>query len=120
MSRYFTEEHEWLDRDGAVVAVGITDHAQAQLGELVFVELPKTGRRVKKGDAAAIVESVKAASDVYAPMSGEVVAVNDAVVADPALINSGAETAWLFKLRVDDDSEFAGLMDEAAYRKFAV
>jgi glycine cleavage system H protein len=121
MSRYFTEEHEWLDRNGGVATIGITDHAQEQLGELVFVELPKLGRKVKKGEAAAVVESVKAASDVYSPVTGEIVEVNDAVAGDPALINSSAETAaWLFKVKIADEGEFTGLMDEAAYRKFAV
>jgi glycine cleavage system H protein len=121
MPRYFTEEHEWLDQDGDVATVGITDHAQEQLGELVFVELPQIGRQVKKGDAAAVVESVKAASDVYAPISGEIVAVNDALVSDPAKINSEAESgAWLFKVRLAAKSELEGLMDEKAYRAFAV
>lgn len=119
MARYFTEEHEWLDRHDDITTVGITGHAQEQLGEIVFVELPQIGRRLKKGDAAAVVESVKAASDVFAPVSGEVVETNDALVADPARINSEAESgAWLFKLRIADEAEFAGLMDEAAYRKF--
>lgn len=121
MPRYFTEEHEWLDKDGDVATVGITDHAQEQLGELVFVELPQIGRQVKKGEAAAVVESVKAASDVYTPVSGEIVAVNDAVVSDPTRINTEAETgAWLFKVKVASASELEGLMDEKAYRAFAV
>lgn len=121
MPRYFTEEHEWLDRDGEVATVGVTDHAQAQLGELVFVELPQVGRKVKKGEAAAVVESVKAASDVYSPLTGEIVAVNDAVVADPTKINSEAEGgAWLFKVKLASAAELDGLMDEAAYRAFAV
>jgi glycine cleavage system H protein len=121
MPRYFTQEHEWLDQDGDVATVGITDHAQEQLGEIVFVELPKIGRQVKKGDAAAIVESVKAASDVYTPVSGEIVAVNDAIVSDPARLNAEAEGgAWLFKVRVAAASELEGLMDEKAYRAFAV
>ena len=120
MARYFTEEHEWLDRQGDITTIGITGHAQEQLGEIVFVELPQIGRRVKKGEAAAVVESVKAASDVYAPVSGEVVEANDAIVADPARINTEPEGgAWLFKLRIADETEFAGLMDEATYRKFA-
>jgi glycine cleavage system H protein len=120
MPRYFTQEHEWLDKDGDVATVGITDHAQEQLGEIVYVELPKIGRTVKKGDAAAIVESVKAASDVYTPISGEIVEVNDAIVSDPARVNSEAESgAWLFKVRVASASELEGLMDEKAYRAFA-
>ncbi len=119
MSRYFTEEHEWLDRRGDIATVGITDHAQAQLGDIVFVELPQLGRRVKKGEGAAVVESVKAASDVYSPLSGEVVEVNEAIVAEPSRINTEAEgAAWLFKVRVASETEFDGLMDEAAYRKF--
>lgn len=121
MPRYFTQEHEWLDKDGDVATVGITDHAQEQLGEIVYVELPKIGQKVKKGDAAAIVESVKAASDVYTPVSGEIVAVNDAIVSDPARVNGEAESgAWLFKVRVAAVSELEGLMDEKAYRAFAV
>jgi glycine cleavage system H protein len=120
MPRYFTQDHEWIDTQGTVATVGITDHAQAQLGELVFVELPQIGRKVQKGDATAVVESVKAASDVYTPVSGEVVEVNEAVTGDPTKINSAAEgAAWLFKLRLADESELAGLMDETAYRKFA-
>jgi glycine cleavage system H protein len=119
MTRYFTEEHEWLDRENDITTIGITGYAQERLGEIVYVELPQPGRRVKKGEAAAVVESVKAASEVYAPVSGEVVAANDALAADPARINSEAESgAWLFKVRIADEAEFAGLMDEVAYRKF--
>jgi glycine cleavage system H protein len=119
MSRYFTEEHEWLDRQGDIAAVGITNHAQEQLGEIVYVELPQTGRRVTKGEAVAVVESVKAASDVYTPVSGEIVEVNAAIATDPARVNAEAESgAWLFKVRIADVAEFAGLMDETAYRKF--
>jgi glycine cleavage system H protein len=118
MTRKFTEEHEWLSIDGDVAIVGITDYAQSQLGDLVFVELPQVGRSVGKGEAVAVVESVKAASDVYAPLTGEIVAVNEAVVAEPALVNTDAENkAWLFKLRVSNRSELEGLMDEAAYRQ---
>ena len=118
MAKYFTKDHEWLDRDGDVVTVGITNHAQSQLGDIVFLELPKIGRTVKKGDSAAIVESVKAASDVYAPLSGEVVEVNEELVADPARINTEAEGgAWLFKLRMSDEAELKDAMDEAAYSK---
>ena len=121
MSRYFTEDHEWVDKDGDVATVGITDHAQTQLGEIVYVELPQVGRKVNKGDAAAIVESVKAASDVYTPVSGEVVAVNTAVSGEPGRINSDAEAgAWLFKVKIASDSDLTGLMDEKAYRAFAV
>lgn len=118
MAKYYTQDHEWLDRDGGVVTVGITNHAQSQLGDIVFLELPKVGRTVKKGDGAAIVESVKAASDVYAPLSGEVIETNDALVGDPARINSEAENgAWLFKLRITDESELKDLIDESAYSK---
>lgn len=119
MPRYFTQDHEWIDHQGGIATVGITDHAQGQLGELVYVELPQVGRQVKKGEATAVVESVKAASDVYTPVSGEVVEVNEAVAAEPTQINSAAEgAAWLFKLRIQGEGELAGLMDEAAYRKF--
>jgi glycine cleavage system H protein len=118
LARYFTKEHEWLDRNGDIVTVGITNHAQSQLGDIVFLELPNVGRTVKKGDSAAIVESVKAASDVYAPLSGEVVEVNEPLVADPARINTEAEGgAWLFKLRLADEAELKDAMDEAAYLK---
>jgi glycine cleavage system H protein len=121
MPRLFTEDHEWIDQDGDVATIGITDHAQTQLGELVFVELPQIGRKVKKGEAAAVVESVKAASDVYTPVSGEVVAVNEPVATDPTKINTEAETgAWLFKVKIAAASELDGLMDEKAYRAFAV
>ena len=118
MDRKFTKDHEWLSIEGDIATVGITDHAQTQLGDLVFVELPKVGRAVKKGEAVAIVESVKAASDVYSPLSGEIVEVNELIVSEPALVNSGAEkAAWFFKLRISDRSELDGLMDEAAYRQ---
>jgi glycine cleavage system H protein len=119
MSRYFSEEHEWVERQGDLAVVGITDHAQSQLGEVVYAELPQTGRRVKKGDPVAVVESVKAASDVYTPLTGEIVEANTPITSDPARINTEAESgAWLFKVRVEDEAEFAGLMDEATYRKF--
>ncbi len=120
MPRYFTQEHEWIDHQGGIATVGITDHAQSQLGELVYVELPQVGRKVKKGDATAVVESVKAASDVYTPVSGEIVEVNEAIASEPTRLNAEAESgAWLFKLRMDGEGELAGLMDEAAYRAFA-
>ncbi len=119
MSRYFTQEHEWIDVDGDVATVGITDFAQQQLGDIVFVELPEEGREVSKGDDAAVVESVKAASDVYAPVSGEVVEANAALVDEPALVNSDADgEGWFFKLRLADASELEGLMDQAAYEAF--
>jgi glycine cleavage system H protein len=118
MTRKFTEDHEWLSIDGDVATVGITSYAQSQLGDLVFVELPQTGRAVKKGETIAVVESVKAASDVYSPLSGEVVETNESVVADPALVTADPEkAAWLFKIRIADRAELDSLMDEAAYRQ---
>lgn len=117
MTTLFSTDHEWLRIEGDVATVGITDYAQSQLGDVVFVELPKVGRTLKKAEAAAVVESVKAASDVYAPISGEVLQVNDTVTAEPALINSDAAgKAWLFKVKIADKSELGGLMDEAAYK----
>jgi len=114
----YTADHEWLRIDGDVATIGVTDYAQSQLGDVVFVELPKLGRNLKKAEAAAVVESVKAASDVYAPISGEVTEVNDALAAEPALVNSDAAgKAWFFKVRIADRTELSGLMDEAAYRK---
>lgn len=119
MSRYFTDEHEWIDVEGEIATVGITDYAQEQLGDIVFVELPVEGATFEKGDDAAVVESVKAASDVYAPISGEVVEANGALEDEPALVNSDAEEdGWFFKLRIADASELEGLMNEAAYKKF--
>lgn len=117
MTTLFTSDHEWLRIEGDVATVGITDFAQQQLGDVVFIELPKVGRALKKAEAAAVVESVKAASDVYAPISGEVLEVNEALASEPALINSDpAGKAWLFKIKVADRSELGGLMDEAAYK----
>ena len=117
MTTLFTPDHEWLRIEGDVATIGITDYAQTQLGDVVFVELPKVGRALKQAEAAAVVESVKAASDVYAPITGEVVEINDALVADPAMVNSDAAgAAWFFKLRIADRSQLDGLMDEAAYK----
>jgi glycine cleavage system H protein len=117
MITLFTTDHEWLRIDGDVATIGITDYAQSQLGDVVFVELPKVGRTLKKAEAAAEVESVKAASDVYAPISGEVVEANDALSAEPALVNSDAAgKAWFFKVKIADKGELGGLMDEAAYK----
>ncbi|MGM4917167.1 glycine cleavage system protein GcvH [Tardiphaga sp. 813_E8_N1_3] len=117
MTILYTEDHEWLDIAGDIVTVGITDYAQSQLGDVVFVELPKVGRALKKAEAAAVVESVKAASDVYAPITGEVVEINDALAAEPALVNSDADgKAWFFKLKLADKSELDGLMDADAYK----
>ena len=112
----FTEDHEIVRVDGNIATVGITNHAQEQLGDLVFVELPEVGRKVAKGDTAVVVESVKAASDVYAPVDGEITAVNDAVAGEPALVNSGAEgDGWLWKMKLADPSQLDGLMDAKAY-----
>ena len=119
MTRYFTEEHEWIEVEGDIATVGITDHAQSQLGDIVFVEVPTAGTALAKGKEAAVVESVKAASDVYAPISGTVTEGNAAIEDDPALVNSDAEGAgWFFKLSMTDRSELDGLMDEPAYRDF--
>jgi glycine cleavage system H protein len=117
MPTYFTREHEWIRVEGDTATVGISNHAQEQLGDIVFAEVPEPGRRVAKGQEAAVVESVKAASDVYAPVSGEVIEGNQAVADDPALVNSDPEGGgWFFKVRLDNPSELDGLMDEAAYR----
>lgn len=119
MSRYFTEEHEWVDVDGDIATVGITDYAQHQLGDIVFVELPEEGKSFDKGDDAAVVESVKAASDVYSPVSGEVVEANGALEGEPSLVNSDPEhEGWFFKLRLADAAELEELMDSAAYEAF--
>jgi glycine cleavage system H protein len=113
----YTSDHEWLAIDGDVATVGITDYAQSQLGDVVFVELPKIGRTLKKAEAAAVVESVKAASDVYAPVTGEVLETNAELAGEPALVNSDAQgKAWFFKIKIADKSELGGLMDEAAYK----
>ena len=119
MSLYFTKEHEWIRLEGDTATVGISNHAQEALGDIVFAEVPEVGRRVSKGQEAAVVESVKAASDVYAPVSGEVLEGNRAVADDPALVNSDPEgQGWFFKLKLDNPSELDGLMDEAAYREW--
>ncbi|OBX19213.1 glycine cleavage system protein H [Erythrobacter sp. QSSC1-22B] len=119
MARYFTDEHEWIDVEGDTATVGITDYAQEQLGDIVFVELPDVGAQLAKGKDAAVVESVKAASDVYAPISGEVIEANDALDDDPALVNSNPEEeGWFFKLTIADKAELDGLMDAKAYKSF--
>jgi len=119
MTRYFTEDHEWIEVDGDSATVGITDYAQSQLGDIVFAEVPATGAMLKKGGDAAVVESVKAASDVYAPVSGTVIEGNGALEGDPALVNSDPEgEGWFFKLKLSNKDEFAKLMDAAAYAKF--
>lgn len=119
MARYFTEEHEWLDVEGDSATVGITDFAQGQLGDIVFVELPAVGADLTKGGDAAVVESVKAASDVYAPVDGSISEANDALEADPALANSDPEgEGWFFRMTLSDPSQLEGLMDAAAYKTF--
>lgn len=117
MSVYFTKEHEWIRVDGDIATVGISHHAQEQLGDIVFAEVPEAGRRVSKGQEAAVVESVKAASDVYSPVSGEVTEGNPAIASDPAVINKDPEgEGWFFKLKLENPAEVEGLMDEPAYR----
>lgn len=116
---YYTDEHEWISVEGDVATVGITHYAQEQLGDLVFVELPETGKSVSKGEDAVVVESVKAASDVYAPVDGEITEVNDAVAGDPSLVNSAAEgDGWLFRMKLSDPSQLEGLMDKEGYAAF--
>jgi glycine cleavage system H protein len=117
--RYYTDEHEWIDVAGDVATVGITDYAQGQLGDIVFVELPGVGTAVEKGKDAAVVESVKAASDVYAPINGEVTETNGALEEDPSLVNSAPEgEGWFFKMTIADAGQLDGLMDEAGYKAF--
>ena len=115
----FTKDHEWVRQDGDVATVGITDYAQEQMGDVVYVELPEIGRQVEQGREAAVVESAKAASEVYAPVSGEVVEVNDVLAGDPAQVNADAMgDGWFMKIRLSDPKQLDGLMDEAAYRTF--
>lgn len=115
----FTEEHEWLKQDGDEVVVGITEHATEQLGDLVFVELPEEGRTVAKGEEIVVIESVKAASDILAPLDGQITEVNPAIVADPAKVNEDPmEDGWFFKMTLADPAELDGLMDEDAYRAY--
>ena len=119
MSLYFSKDHEWISVEGDAATVGITDYAQAQLGDIVFVEVPPAGTAVDKGKEAAVVESVKAASDVYAPVSGTVTEGNAALEADPALVNTSPEDdGWFFKLTLSDPAELDGLMDADAYKAF--
>jgi len=119
MPRYFSAEHEWIDVDGDSATIGITDYAQGQLGDIVFVEVPAAGTTLAKGKEAAVVESVKAASDVFAPVSGTVTEGNQALADDPALVNTSPESAgWFFKVTIADAGELEGLMDEAAYKDF--
>ena len=117
--RYFTRDHEWIDVDGDIATVGITDYAQGQLGDVVFVELPEAGRTVVAGKEAAVVESVKAASEVYAPVSGTVTEANAALEGKPDLVNSAPEgEGWFFRLKLSDPAQLEGLLDAAAYKAF--
>lgn len=116
MPRYFTQDHEWIEVDGDTGTVGITDYAQGQLGDITYVDLPQVGAAVKKGDAPCVVDSVKAASDVYAPVSGTVTEANHALADEPELVNTDPEAGgWLFRLTLSDAGELSGLMDRAAY-----
>ena len=119
MTTYFSKDHEWIAVDGKTATVGITDYAQAQLGDVVFVELPDVGKTVEKGGEAAVVESVKAASEVYAPVSGTVTAANTAITDNPALVNEAPEgDGWFIRIELSDESQLADLMDEAAYKAY--
>ena len=119
MTRYFTKDHEWLAIDGDSATVGITDYAQGQLGDITFVELPAEGATLGKGDSVSVVDSVKAASDVYSPVSGTVSGLNAALADQPELVNSAAEgDGWLWRMTLSNPSELEALMDEAAYRAF--
>ena len=119
MTVYYTKEHEWVRVEGDMATVGITDFAQGQLGDVVFVEVPEAGRELSQGGEAAVVESVKAASDVYAPVSGEVTEGNQALVDDPALVNSDPEgEGWFFRVRLSDNSQLNDLMNADQYREF--
>ena len=119
MSAKYSKDHEWVVVEGGIATIGITNHAQEQLGDVVFVELPAIGKKVEKDAEAAVVESVKAASEVYAPVSGEVVDVNKELEGDPAMVNRDAESgAWFMKVKLSNPSELDGLMDKAAYDKF--
>jgi len=114
---YFTQDHEWLRVEAGIATVGITDHAQDQLGDLVFVDLPQVGSVLAQGEAIAVVESVKAASDVYAPLDGEVVEVNEALSSDPSLVNTAAQSdGWLWKMKLGNESQLTQLLDEAGYK----
>jgi glycine cleavage system H protein len=116
----YTESHEWVKREGdGTLAIGITDHAQEQLGDIVFVEPPKPGRKVKAGEAVGVVESVKAASDIYSPVAGEIVGANDALAGAPEQVNQDAYAAWMYRVKPDDAGAFEKLLDAAAYEKIA-
>jgi glycine cleavage system H protein len=115
----YTKDHEWVRLDGDIATIGITGYAAEQLGDVVFVEVPEVGRKVRKGESAAVVESVKAASDVYSPVSGEVTENNPALADNPAGVNEAPEGAgWFAKIRIADKSELDGLLDDAAYKEF--
>ncbi|MBN8872440.1 MAG: glycine cleavage system protein GcvH [Rhodospirillales bacterium] len=115
----YTKDHEWVTLDGDIATVGITDHAQEQLGELVFIELPALERVIAASEACAVVESVKAASDVYAPLAGKIVETNDTIVEDPSIVNSDAEgEGWFFRMELDNTDDFEALMDQDAYDEF--
>jgi glycine cleavage system H protein len=115
----YTKEHEWVVLDGDIATVGITDHAQEQLGDLVHVELPELERAVTEGETCAVVESVKAAADIFAPLAGKVVEINETVVEDPSIVNSDAEgEGWFFRIELDDTDSFETLMDQDAYDEF--
>ncbi|MBO9725010.1 MAG: glycine cleavage system protein GcvH [Novosphingobium sp.] len=119
MTRYFSQEHEWIEIEGDLGTVGITDYAQGQLGDITFVDLPEAGAAFGKGDSVAVVDSVKAASDVYTPVSGTVAEANGALTDEPELVNTQAETGgWLFRITLSDASELEALMDEAAYKDY--
>ena len=119
MTRYYSQDHEWIDVDGDTGTVGITDYAQGQLGDITFVDLPAAGAVLKKGDAPCVVDSVKAASDVYSPASGTVSDINDTLEGEPELVNTDPEKGgWLFRLTLSDPDELAGLMDRAAYDQY--
>jgi glycine cleavage system H protein len=119
MTTKYTEEHEWLKVDGDVATVGITQHAAEQLGDVVFVDLPAIGKKVEKGKDAAVVESVKAASDVYAPITGEIVEVNKSIADEPSKVNADPEgSAWFMKIKIADKSQLESMMDKATYEKF--
>ena len=115
----YTKDHEWVRLDGRIATIGITDHAQEALGDLVFIELPAVGRKVKAGEVCAVVESVKAASDIYAPVSGEITERNEQVVASPEMVNADAYGHWLYKLRPENAADVASLLDAAAYEAVA-
>ncbi|MFM5918485.1 MAG: glycine cleavage system protein GcvH [Novosphingobium sp.] len=119
MTTYYTQDHEWIEVDGDTGTVGITDYAQGQLGDITFVDLPEAGSALKKGDAPCVVDSVKAASDVYAPVSGTVTEANGALEGEPELVNTDPESGgWLFRLTLSDKGELDGLMDRAAYDEY--